>query len=210
MRLLSFKFTHLVIAALLALAVGGCSSTKIVDSWTAPDANSASGKRILLIALIKDPVTRRFFEEHFVQATKDKNIEIISSHEIKPHATDMDEKSETLEMLDSIHVDGVLVAQIQGVKKSYKHVPSRLDWYPDAFSSLYFYDYFYRSYRAIYRPGYIGSDNFFGMQFRYFSTKTEKLLWAGYTRTRNPRSVVKTIEDIANDVISALKSAGVI
>ncbi len=200
----------LILLLLFALLLEGCSSTKITQSWTAPDAPQQRAQKILLVAVIKDPVTRRFFEQHFSAEAKKNGVDIISSYELSPNATELDEKQEVLDLLKKTQVDGVLVAQLQGVHKEYKHIPSRLDWYPDGYSSLYFYEYFYQSYRAIYRPGYVGSDNFFNMQLRYFSTANEKLLWAGNTQTKNPRSVVGTIEHIADETIDELKGAGIL
>ncbi len=206
-----FTRLFLLIAALiLALLSGGCSSTKIKESWEAKDINEPPAKRILLVAMIKDPVTRRFFEQHFVEEARKRGVDVIPSSDYSPNATDHDEKEEIVRLVKETGVDGVLLAQIKGVDKEYKNVPSRLDWFPDAFSSMYFYDYYYTSYRAIYRPGYIGSDNYFKMHFRYFSVHSEKMLWAGNTVTKNPRSVVGTIEQIADEVLSDLTGSSLV
>ena len=195
---------------ILALLLGGCSSTKLAESWEAPDIDEPPASRILLIALIKDPVTKRFFESHFVEEAKKKGVEVIPSYEYMPNATDSDEKEEIVSLVNKLGVEGVLVAQLKGVHKDYKYVPSRLDWYPDAYSSMFFYDYYYQSYRAIYRPGYVGSDNYFSVQMRYFSAKSEKMLWAANTVTKNPRSVVGTIEQIADEVLSDLTGSSLV
>ena len=195
---------------ILALLLGGCSSTKLAESWEAPDIDEPPASRILLIALIKDPVTKRFFEAHFVEEARKKGVEVIPSYEYMPNATDSDEKEEIVSLVNKLGVEGVLVAQLKGVHKDYKYVPSRLDWYPDAYSSMFFYDYYYQSYRAIYRPGYVGSDNYFSVQMRYFSAKSEKMLWAANTVTKNPRSVVGTIEQIADEVLSDLTGSSLV
>ena len=195
---------------ILALLLGGCSSTKLAESWEAPDIDEPPASRILLIALIKDPVTKRFFEAHFVEEAKKKGVDVIPSYEYMPNATDSDEKEEIVSLVNKLGVEGVLVAQLKGVHKDYKYVPSRLDWYPDAYSSMFFYDYYYQGYRAIYRPGYVGSDNYFSVQMHYFSAKSEKMLWAANTVTKNPRSVVGTIEQIADEVLSDLTGSSLV
>ncbi len=205
-----FRLSFLLAALILALLAAGCSSTKIKESWEAKDVDEPPAKRILLVAMIKDPVTRRYFEQHFVAEARNKGVDMIPSSDYSPHATDHDEKEEIVRLVKDTGVDGVLLAQIKGVDKEYKNVPSRLDWYPDAFSSMYFYDYYYTSYRAIYRPGYIGSDNYFNMHFRYFSVHSERMLWAGNTITKNPRSVVGTIAQIADEVLSDLTGSSLV
>lgn len=199
-----------IVVLILALLMVGCSSTKLAESWEAPDINEPPAQRIFLIALIKDPVTRRFFEKHFVEEARKKGVEVIPSYEYMPNATDSDEKEEIVRLVNKIGVGGVLVAQLKGVHKEYKYVPSRLDWFPDAYGSMFFYDYYYQNYRAIYRPGYVGSDNYFSVQLRYFSVKSEKMLWAANTVTKNPRSVVGTIEQIADEVLSDLTGSSLV
>ncbi|WP_457665087.1 hypothetical protein [Thiolapillus sp.] len=208
--LIPARLKRLFAVLILALLLGGCSSTKLAESWEAPDIDEPPAGKILLVALIKDPVTKRFFEEHFVEEAKKKGVEVIPSYEYMPNATDSDEKEEIVSLVNKLGVEGVLVAQLKGVHKDYKYVPSRLDWFPDAYSSMFFYDYYYQSYRAIYRPGYVGSDNYFSVQLRYFSAKSEKMLWAANTVTKNPRSVVGTIEQIADEVLGDLTSSSLV
>ena len=205
-----FRLPQLLLLAIIALGLGGCSSTKVVDKWRAPDLQEPPAKRILLLSLIKDPVTRAYFEDHFVAAAKKMGVDLVASHTLAPNATDIDERDEIKRLLEKAGADGVLIAQLRGVEKKHKHVPSRLDWYPEMYSHSGFWDYYYMSYRGIYRPGYIGDDDYFKMQFRYFSLASEKLLWAGNLETRNPRSIAGTIEKIAEEVIDELKGSGLL
>jgi len=204
------RLFFLLLLAILTLAASGCSSTKITDKWRAESVEEPRAKKVLLFSLIKDPVTRAYFEEHFVAEAKEKGIEVIPSHQLAPNATDMDQEEEIRRLVQESGADGVLVAQLKGVEKKRKFVPSRLDWYPDSYHYSGFYDYYYRSYRGIYRPGYIGADDYFKMQFRYFSPRTEKMLWAGNVETKNPRSIVGTIRQIADEVLDSLKGSGLI
>ncbi len=200
----------LLLLAILTLAAGGCSSTKVTESWLAKEHKEPRAKKILLLSLIKDPVVRAYFEDHFVAEARAKGYDVVPSHQLAPNATDMDEEEEVRRMIRESGADGVLVAQLKGVEKKHKFVPSRLDWYPDSFHYSGFYDYYYLNYRSIYRPGYIGADDYFKMQFRYFSPRTEKLLWAGNVQTKNPRSIPGTVTKIADEVLDALKGSGLI
>jgi len=208
--LTSARMVKLFLVVILALLLVGCSSTKISDSWEASNIDEPPAKKILLIAIAKDPVTRRFFEEHFVAEASEKGVEVIPSFKFAPHATDLDEKEEIIKILKESGADGVLIAQLRSIDEKSGYVPNRLSWFPDAGSSALFYDYYFESYRAIHRPGYIGSDSYFRMQLRYFSARSEKMLWAGNTVTKNPRSVVGTIEQIADKTIGELRSADLV
>lgn len=195
---------------ILTLAAAGCSSTKLTESWVAPDLNEPPASKILLVAMIKDPVTRRFFEEHFVAKAREKGVVVIPSHELAPNPTDHDQKEEVKRILAESGAEGVLLALIKGIDRDKKPIPSRLDWYPDAYLNTGLYNYYYKSYRAVYRPGYIGEDRYFNMQMRYFSTRSEKMVWAGNTRTKNPRTIIGTIGQITDEVIDDLKGSGLL
>ncbi len=196
--------------SILTLALAGCSSTDITEKWHAKGITMPRAKKVLLLSLIKDPVVRAYFEDRFVARAKANGYEVVASHSLAPNATDMDEEAEVRDIVRRSGAEGVLVAQLQGVVKDYKHVPSRLDWYPDAYYNSVFYDYYFQSYRGIYRPGYIASDDYFKMQFRYFDVNSEKLVWAANLSTKNPRSIEQTVREITDEVLDSLKGAGLI
>ena len=204
------RLPAMLFLVILALLASGCSSTRITQKWKAENVDEPRAKKILLLSLIKDPVTKAYFEDNFVAEARKMGLDVIPSHALAPNPTDIDEEDEVRRLLAESGADGVLVAQLKGVQKDYKHVPGRLSWFPDSYGYSGFYGYYYMAYRGIYRPGYIGSDDYFKMQFRYFSTKSEKMLWAGNVQTKNPRSIKGTIEQIAEEVLDSLKGAGLI
>jgi hypothetical protein len=205
---------HLLPRLLLVLGLfwilSACSSTKITESWDNSEYSGPPAQKVLVVGMIKDAVTRRFFEQHFVAEAKKKGVDAIASYEFIPNPNDHDQREELIKLIKQTGANAVLVAQMKGIDKDEKYVPGRMDWFPDAYQGYGFYNYYYRSYRAIYRPGYIGSDKYLKMQMRYFDVNSEKLLWAGNTRTKNPKSLVHTIETIARKVVSDLKGNGLL
>ena len=211
MRIGPHRFLPLSALLLLAASLlGGCSSTKVVESWENERFQGAAANKVMVVGMIKDVVTRRFFEQHFVDEAKKQGIDAIASHAYIPNPTDHDQREELVAAIKQTGAEGVLVAMMKGIEKKEGYVPSRLDWYPDSFYSYGFYDYYYVAYRAIYRPGYIGSDKYLKMQLRYFDVDSEQLLWAGNTRTKNPKSLTGTIQAIADEVLSDLRGSGLL
>ena len=206
--------THLISRLLLVLGLfatlAACSSTKLVESWDNEEFSGPPAQKLLVVGMIKDAVTRRFFERHFVEEVRNKGVDAIASYEFIPHPNDHDQKEELIRLIQQTGANAVLVAQMKGIEKDEKYVPGRLDWFPDAYYGYGFYNYYYRSYRAIYRPGYIGSDKYLKMQIRMFDVNSEKLVWAGNTRTKNPKSLVDTIQTIARKVVGDLKGSNLL
>ena len=198
--------------ALLLLVIGltGCSSTKLTERWKNDRYQGPEANKILVVGMMKDAVTRRFFEQNFVDEAKKMGIDAVASSEYIPGPADHDQREELIALVKQTGAEGVLVAQTKGIDREEGYVPSRLDWQPDGFYNYGFYNYYYRSYRAIHRPGYIGSDKYLRMQIRYFGMKDEQLLWAGNTRTKNPKSLTGTIRAIADQVVSDLRGSGLL
>lgn len=205
----NFILKLILLLSLLA-GLSACSSTRLTESWDNSDYSAPRAKKLLLVGMIKDVVTRRFFEQHFVAEAKNRGINAIASYEFIPNPTDHDQKEELIQLIRQTGADAVLVAQMKGMEKDEKYVPGRLDWSPDDYEHYGLYNYYYRSYRTIHRPGYIGSDKYLKMQLRFFDVDTGKLVWAGNTRTKNPKSLIQTIEAIAGKVIGDLKGSGLL
>lgn len=200
---------HLVPRLLLALGLlatlAACSSTKLTESWDNNEFSGPPAQKLLVVGMIKDAVTRRFFEQHFVAEARSKGVDAIASYEYIPNPNDHDQRDELVSLIRQTGANAVLVAQMKGIEKDEKYVPGRLDWFPGAYHSYGFYNYYYRSYRAIHRPGYIGSDKYLKMQLRLFDVTSEQMIWAGNTRTKNPKSLVDTIQAIARKAVGDMK-----
>lgn len=211
---MQFSHTKILLRCLLfsamVVGLGACSSTKIVDSWDSDQHAGADFKKVLVVGMMKDVVNRRFFEQHFVEQALKSGMNAIPSYEYFPHPSDHDQRKELLAKVRETGADAVLLAQMKGIEKVEGRVPDRLDWYPETHQGHGFYDYYYRSYRTIYRPGYIGSDSYLKMQVRLFNVADGQLVWAGNLRTKNPRSLVQTVQDVADDVVSSIKGSGLL
>ena len=66
--------------ALLLVALSGCSTTKLTDSWQAPGFQRKSMDKVLVVAMTANPTNRILFEEGFRKALQDKGIQATASH----------------------------------------------------------------------------------------------------------------------------------
>ena len=74
---------HLLPRLLLVLGLfatlSACSSTKLTESWDSQEYSGPPAQKVLVVGMIKDAVTRRFFEKHFVAQAKSKGVDAIAS-----------------------------------------------------------------------------------------------------------------------------------
>ena len=98
----------LATAALLMVA-GGCGSTQLANLWKDSSYNAAPLKRVLIIAMRKDQLSRRIWEDAFVSALKEDHVGTVAvaSYQLFP-----DEVPDTLVVREKTReegFDGVLV-----------------------------------------------------------------------------------------------------
>ena len=67
-------------ACLALLALASCSTTTIVDQWQSPGYTGGPFKRILVVGITKEAMTRRIFEDEFVKQLKARGTDAIASY----------------------------------------------------------------------------------------------------------------------------------
>jgi hypothetical protein len=72
--------TQRLLACLALLALAACSTTTIVDQWQSPAYTGGPFKRILVVAITKEAMTRRIVEDEFVKQLKARGTDAIASY----------------------------------------------------------------------------------------------------------------------------------
>ena len=76
---------RLVVAGMLAVGVFGCGNTRVLDSWKATDVAPASAKRIVVVGLSGDDITRRLFEDTFSDELRRRGNDAVAGHTFLPN-----------------------------------------------------------------------------------------------------------------------------
>ena len=72
----------LVVVGLIALS--GCSSAQLTSTWSPPDAQPITFKKVIVVCFTEDKVTRRVAEDALVQDIK--KAEAVASYQLIPDA----------------------------------------------------------------------------------------------------------------------------
>ncbi|MCX6150338.1 MAG: hypothetical protein NTX22_07455 [Ignavibacteriales bacterium] len=70
----------------LMVLLESCSSSILVDVWNDPTFNESPLKKILIIAIRKDPVQRRIWEDAFIGELSKHGVKATSSYSLFPDA----------------------------------------------------------------------------------------------------------------------------
>lgn len=202
------RFTLLV----LLFVVAGCGSTKLVSSWKQSDYAGATLKRVLVLAVSKDELQRRVYEDSFVEKLKIDGIEAIASHTLVPSLAK--DKEQNIKLIRAavvdVAADSVLVATLVGVERDERYVESPLIYVPVRGGAYGMHDYYFRSYEVIQQPGYVMTTTTVKLKTTLFSAKTAEMLWAGDTHSFNPDSASVVIDENIDLISTAIKKAGLL
>jgi hypothetical protein len=185
----------------LVLATAGCASTRVVHQWTNPDVPSARFKKVMVMAISKQPGIRRSFEDEFVAKLKAAGVDAVPSYGFITEDGPVEEPR-LREAIERAAADATLVTRFVRVERKYS-VDSGY-YYPPLLGFG-----FYRGYTAAwlgyYEPATVYPYDVFISETSLYDTAKNQLIWSGTVETL-PASISKDITRYVDTVIEALKA----
>ena len=200
-----------MILGVLILAMMGCGpSTKLVQSWQEPAFNDKPLEKILVLGVFENDLNRRLYEDAVVTALEKENRVGITGYSLMPNTSDYDEKEEIRAAVGKAGADAVMLATLVGVETEEKYMPPTVTYQPTMGFSRGMYDYYAVSYDRVVDPGYTVTNTIVKLEITVFSVKTEQMIWAGATRSFNPKSEEKLVKETAELITQDMKKAGLL
>ena len=212
------KRNFFLVALLLAMILGlsACSSkTSLYERWHDEEYFGSKLQKVLVLGLFKDDIQRRLFESEFVKQVDASGKRAVAGYTLMPNNDDFDSKKDILAAVKKIGADSVLITSFKGVIEKAREIPPRVDYRPRMGASYGrhgygFGGYYGATYEAVYRPGYTTTDTIVQLETRVYSVKTEKLVWAGKTKSVNAASAQEIIKDLVSLITDDMKKHGLI
>ena len=200
------------------LGMAGCvSTTQLVESWYDENADQASQlENTLVLGVFEQDLQRRMFESSFVNQLKAMGNNAVAGYTLMPQPSDYDQKEDIIEAVKSSGVDSVLITRFESKADVERKVPPTVDYVPSPVISPYdrfgpyYHSYYDRAYQAVYVPGYTVNDTVVQLETVVYSAATEKLIWAGKSKSTNAPSGEKIASDLARIVTDSMKSGGLL
>lgn len=201
---------------LMLIGLVSCgSSTKLYERWHDETYFGPKLQKILVLGIFNDDIQRRSFEAEFVKIVNRKGKHAVAGYTIMPEKKDFDDKEEIAAAVRKVGADAVLITNFKGVTEKERVVPPRVDYVPSRGARYGRYGYGYRgyygaTYEAVYRPGYTTKDTIVQLETRVYSIKSEKLIWAGKTKSVNVKSAEKMVQELVSVVADDMRNSGFI
>jgi hypothetical protein len=198
-------YKKLIIAAVLfcfLILIESCSTSVLVDEWNDSSFHESPLNKILIIAIRKNPVQRRIWEDAFVGELSKKGVQATSSYKLFPDA--LPDTDQVIETVQKNGFDGILVTRILQKETETHYVDSYITT-----ESKTRYNPFRNMYSTYYRdvehPGYVDSSTVYRRAIEvWFIRDKERIIWGATSNTREQNSVEAVQNDIASLVISEL------
>jgi len=193
----------LTFLAITALFVGACGQeTRLTTTWVTPQAATSQVRHVLAVFASKDVVLRHTVEDRIVQQIPNAQ----PSYNFIESTTDIDRDALRKEMLDK-GFDGVLVMRVADIDRQLTYVPGT--WPND------FYGYWGNAWRYPYDPSYYDGDGLYGnyviiVETALYSVNSNNLIWAGRSRTSDPKSINKVASQVARHAVGKMRQQGVL
>lgn len=200
---------HLILLLVCLGIASGCSSTKLVDSWSDPNLVEKPLERILVLGVMRDDMQRRVYEDGFVKRLSKRGVVGIAGYTVMPNREDYDEKDEIKAAVQTTQADAALIARLVAVDKEEQYIPPSYRHTPSIGYRRGLYDFYGMSYHLTYEPGRTITNTIVQLETTVFDTKTEKMIWTGATRSSNPSSTRSLVNSNADLIVADMKKAGI-
>ncbi len=170
---------------LLVVAFAGCATgTKISEHWRDPSWKAAPLGNVYVVAIRKEAVRRRMWEDGFVAQLKERGVQATPSYAQFPDAA-----PDTQQVIDAVSAggyDGVLVSlRLPNTQEQREVLPTTTrvaETRRNPYTGFY-----YTAYRDVYTPGYTETDEIRRYQTDVYATKNGgSLIWSASVQSYDP------------------------
>lgn len=196
-----WMFRAAMVASWVAFGMNlaGCGpKTKIANEWSDPNVRPAPFSKVVVIAMSNDHVLRRIAEDEFVSRLP-KGTEGVAGYKLIS-ADDRENVDKVKAILEEAEVDGATVFRLVGDDTELQY--NRGTVYYN------FWGYYGWAWPVVYDPGYMLSKRVVRVESLVYSVENATLVWSGLSKTTDPKSAYKTIDDVVRLVIRRMERMG--
>lgn len=202
------KFIAAIVLFCLIILLESCSTSKLVDKWSDPSYHEAPLKKILIIAIRKDPVQRRIWEDAFAGELSKHGVSATSSYHLFPNA--LPDTNKVAAIILENGFDGGLVTRILHKEAETHHVDAYV--ISNVKSEYNPFTLRYRNYyEDVQHSGYVDSLIIDRRAIEVWATKNEgQIIWGATSNTPDENSLKDVQKDIVGLVITELVQKDII
>lgn len=197
---------------MIALLTTCGGTTKVTGSWTQPDYEPTSYKKVVVLGIGANSVNRRIFEDQVETRLEAKGYPVIAALDLLPPnaAIGTITREIVFSIFESAEIDAVFTMSMRHQEDTRRYVPASGTYYTPYYSSMGFYDYYGGFGGYYYSPGhYTGSLQVF-LEANFFDLETNELIWSAQTKTTDVASIETMAVQFADAIVADFISQNVL
>ena len=185
----------------VALLLGACASkkTELVKSWKEPGLTPRRFNKVLVVFITKDAGLRQAAENHLARRV---GTGAVPAYTVFPDSL-LQNKELAKAWVKQRGFDGAVILQPAKVEQETTVVPGQVYAVPPSHGDMW--GYWGTGYWYAYDPGGVKQDQVVSVEANVYSVAEDKLIWASRTKTYNPESVPKFIDEIVDATVAEMK-----
>ena len=190
-----------------SLLLSACQTTETLNTWS-DDSQAHTFTKVLVMAVLEEPVYRNLLEQKVVDALKAEGINAEATSNLYPDNDVLDEAMIDAAMKKTA-ADSVMVIRLVDTRKETVYTPGTV-YVPGGYGGRYgygYYGYYGGGYSAISTPGYSTEYNIATVESTVFSAATNKRAWSTITETTET-SVNAAIDSYIKVIGKSVKASG--
>lgn len=159
--------------------LAGCSTTQVKSVWKEP-SYLGQPQRVMVVAVAKEPINRRIFEDEFVLQLKARGTDAIASYTVLPDRNQNDQAA-IAKLVEQLGADTVLISRLVSKRSVRVYYPATVTYRPRHY--LQWPDYYRHGYDTIDTQGYMTQYEYALMETNLYDARNDNLIWATTTET---------------------------
>lgn len=203
---------NILLLTITTVCVTSCAPVTLVNTWHNPAAPERMFRKLLVVSVAPDTVARQLFEAVLVAELKQHGVEAVPGSSLLRGNTAPD-RTAVEKAVQQSGTEGIISLQLDRVAGQTTVLPAytvtySMGWYPDAFPTWDFYNYYGAT--TVYVPPTVITEEKWMIRTTFFNAVDGKLLWAGTFQSVKPEQYIAIGEDVAKTVIDRLAQEGII
>jgi hypothetical protein len=206
------KYSHWIRFALfggtIAVILSCSPTTELVNVWKDP-ALQAPVNHVLVIAMRKDPIQRRLWEDAFVTQLEPYGVTAQASYRLFPD--EIPDTNQVRDIVPAQRFDGILMAHALPKEVNTENVPETVTLEPVTRFNPWRFRYF-TYWQEVVHPAYVDTTPIYRYQMDVLMPSGERgqLIWSGTITTSDPSTLAGLQHDVASQVVNNLSKQGII
>ena len=195
----------LTLAATVVAVSVVSAAPKFISVWKSPEAGSTSfaGKKVAALIISNDQSLRMAGEEALARELAGKGLQSVATYKIAPKE-ELQVPDRAKVWFEKSNVEGVVALRPVAQEKRTTYTPGM--WTTPYYSSLW--GYYGYGWGNTYDFGTIDRDTVYVVETTIYGVQANKLLWAGVSETKNPKSLQQFVEDLVKATVKELQKQG--